>query len=58
MDGKACSPLPAGLPQKHTRPKSKSRFTRPNSQVYIKVLNFQNILIIGSSKESKQQMIL
>lgn len=58
MDGKACSPLLASLPHKHAGLMSRKRFRRPNSQVYIEVLNFQNILTIGSSKESRQQMML
>lgn len=58
MDKKACSPLPANLPQKYERLKNRKRFRRPNSQVYIEVLNFQNILTIGSREESSQQMIL
>lgn len=58
MDGKACSPLPASLPQKHAEPKSRKKFRKPNPQVYVEVLNFQNILAIGSSKESRQQMML
>ena len=57
MDKKACSPLPANLPQKYARLKNRKRFRRPNSQVYIEVLNFQNILTIDSLEESSQQMI-
>lgn len=52
------SPLPASLLQKHAGPKSRKRFRKSNSQVYIEVLNFQNILTIGSNKESRQQMTL
>lgn len=45
--------LPASVPQKDTGPKSMGRFKKPNSQVYSEVLNFQNILTVGSSWETQ-----
>lgn len=51
-------PLPASLPRKPAGPKSRKRLRKSNSQVYVEVLNFQNILTIGSNKESRQQMTL
>lgn len=43
---------------RHAEPESRKRFRKPNSQVYVEFSNFQNIPTIGSSKESRQQMML
>lgn len=51
------APVPVSSLQKGAGPKSRDRLRRPSSQVYT-VLNFYNVLTVGSSRECWQERTL